>query len=167
MTENEQKQQLSVAYVHAVAAQAGYACQAKIVDDDSVDVSIHATGYVHDQAVLRSPWLALQLKATSVRKPRGKHLTFPLKLKNYEDLRLRTLVPRILVVLVLPTNPREWIEMSEECMISRRCAYWVSLLGLPGKPNSSRVSVRLPRTQRFDVEQLKGIMERIACEVLP
>ena len=40
MLENEQKQQLSVAYVHAVAARAGYACQVFNLDDDSIDVQI-------------------------------------------------------------------------------------------------------------------------------
>jgi hypothetical protein len=94
VTENEQKQQLSVAYVHAVAARAGYACQAKIVDEDSVDVVIAATGYVHDQAVLRSPWLGIQLKATSTLRPGAKYLTFPLKRKNYLDLRERNHIPR-------------------------------------------------------------------------
>ena len=55
--------------------------------------------------------------------------------------------------------------MSEECMISRRCAYWLSLLGMPERSNTSMVSVRLPRVQRFDVEQLQGLMERVSREV--
>jgi Domain of unknown function (DUF4365) len=165
VTENEQKQQLSVAYVHAVAAVGGYTCQVEIVDDDSVDVVIGATGRVHHQAVLRSPRLAVQLKATSTRRPGAKHLTFPLKRKNYQDLRERSLIPRILMVLVLPGNPREWIEMTEECMISRRCAYWISLLGMPERDNASSVSVRLPRSQRFDVEQLQELMQRVSREV--
>jgi hypothetical protein len=159
VTENEQKQQLSVAYVHAVAAHAGYTCQVEIVDDDSVDVVIGATGYVHHQAVLRSPRLAVQLKATSTLRLGAKHLTFPLKRKNYQDLRVRSLIPRILLVLVLPENPREWIETTEECMISRRCTYWLSLLGMPERGNASSVSVRLPRSQRFDVEQLQGLID--------
>ncbi len=83
MTTNEQKQQLSVAYIHAVAACAGYSCQVELVDDDSVDVVIGATGYVHHQAVLRSPRLAVQLKATSTLRLGIKYLTFPLKPKNY------------------------------------------------------------------------------------
>ncbi len=82
MTVNEQKQQLSVAYVHAVAARAGYTCQVQTVDLDSVDVKIGAVGYVHDQAVFRSPEIAVQLKATSTPRIGAKHLTFPLKRKN-------------------------------------------------------------------------------------
>jgi Domain of unknown function (DUF4365) len=107
VTANEQKQQLSVAYVHTVAAHAGYTCQVEIVDDDSVDVVIGATGYVHHQAVLRSPRLAVQLKATSTLQPRAKYLAFPLKRKNYQDLRERNHIPRILLVLLLPDDPKE------------------------------------------------------------
>jgi hypothetical protein len=154
-----------VAYVHAVAAHAGYTCQVEIVDDDSVDVVIGATGYVHHQTVLRSPRLGIQLKATSALRPGAKYLTFPLKLKNYQDLRMRNHIPRILLVLVLPEDPREWIEITEECMISRGCAYWISLLGKPERSNASSVSVRLPRSQRFDVEQLQGLMQRVSREV--
>jgi hypothetical protein len=50
-------------------------------------------------------------------------------------------------------------------MIRRRCAYRVSLVGVPERTNTSSVSIRLPRSQRFDVEPLQGLMQRITCEV--
>jgi hypothetical protein len=162
VTENEQKQQLSVAYVHGVAARAGYTCQAQNVDDDSVDVQIGAKGYVHERSVICSPRIEIQLKATSSQKLTPSYLSFPLILKNYQELRATTLIPRLLVVLVLPKNPAEWMETSEECMISRRCAYWVSLLKMPESSNTSKVSVRLPRSQQFNVEQLQRLMERVS-----
>ena len=87
MTQNEQKQQLCVAYVHAVAARAGYTCQVQTVDEDSVDVLIGARGYAHHQAVVRSPRIEVQLKATSALRLGPKHLSFPLKPKNYDELR--------------------------------------------------------------------------------
>jgi hypothetical protein len=162
VTLNEQKQQLSVAYVHAVAARAGYTCQVQTVDEDSVDVLIGARGYVHHQAVIRSPRLEIQLKATSSLRLGATHLTFPLKRKNYDELRAIALIPRLLLVLLLPEKPAEWIETSEECMISRRCAYWLSLLGMPETGNTSSVSVRLPRSQQFNMGQLQGLMQRVS-----
>jgi len=77
VTENEQKQQLSVAYVHAVAARAGYTCQFQTVDIDSVDAIIGASGRVHSQSLLGSPRLAVQLKASSSLEVGPEHLTFP------------------------------------------------------------------------------------------
>src|SRR5262249_21399605 len=63
MDENEQKQQLSIAYLHAVASAAGFACQAPGVDDDSVDRTLVARGWVHEKSVLRSPKMDVQLKS--------------------------------------------------------------------------------------------------------
>jgi hypothetical protein len=162
MTENEQKQQLSVAYVHAVAARAGYACQIANIDDDSVDVQLAASGKVHDKAVLRSPKIDVQLKATAQRVLKDDHLAFPLPLKNYNDLREESLVPRLLVVLLLPQEDTRWLEQTEEQMISRHCAYWSSLFGKPPTDNAASVTVRLPRQQPFTVDGLRTLMEKVS-----
>jgi hypothetical protein len=162
VTENEQKQQFSIAYVHAIAARAGYACQANLVDDDSVDVTLAAAGLVHHQAVFRSPRLEVQLKATSQDILRDDHLAFPLPIKNYNDLRERTLVPRLLVVLLLPPGVGDWVEQTEEHMICRRCAFWQSLRGSPEVPNEKSVTVHLPRVNRLTVEGLGTLMQRAA-----
>jgi hypothetical protein len=162
LTENERKQQLSVAYVHAVAALAGYTCEVQTVDIDSVDLIISASGKVHELSVMRSPRLAVQLKASSSLTPQPDYLAFPLPIKNYNDLREETLVPLILVVLVLPSDPSQWLEISEECMISRPCAYWVSLLGMPETRNTRKVSIHLPRSHQFSADQVQGMMRRIS-----
>jgi hypothetical protein len=105
VTENEQKQQLSIALVHAIAARAGFACQVRLVDDDSIDVQIGAKGRIHQQSVIRSPMLEVQLKATGLDTLRGNHMSYPLPVKNYHELREETMIPRLLVVLFLPENP--------------------------------------------------------------
>jgi len=162
LTEIEQKQQLSVAYVHAVAAPAGYTCQLQTIDVDSVDLIISASGKVHGRSVIRSPRLAVQLKASSSLELQSGHLVFPLPIKNYNDLRREILVPSILVVLVLPKNPSHWLETTEECMISRHCVYWTSLLEMPETQNTRKVSIRLPRSRRFSVDHIREMMRRIS-----
>jgi hypothetical protein len=163
VTENEQKQQFSIAWVHAVAARAGYACQGTLVDDDSVDVTLAARGYVHHQAVVRSPRLEVQLKATAQQDLlRQDHVAFPLSVKNYNELHEPSMVPRLLVVLFLPPTLDEWLEQSEEHMISRRCAYWRSLLGEPEVTTDRTTTVGVPRTNCLTVEGLRGLMQRAA-----
>jgi hypothetical protein len=159
VTENEQKQQLSIAYVHAVAAAAGCVCQVIAVDLDSVDVVLTARGWLHPAATFRSPWLALQLKATACDLLREETLAFPLPVKNYDELREASAMPRLLVVLLLPADPGRWLEQSDECMVTRHCAYWLSLLGQPALPNQRTVTVHLPRTQRLTPAALRGLME--------
>jgi hypothetical protein len=162
MTENEQKQQLSFAYVHAVAARAGLACDRPTVDDDSVDLVIGASGLVNGRSLIRSPRVELQLKAASQDILHEDHLAFPLPIKNYSELRGETLVPRALVVLHLPADPRDWLEQSEDALIARRCAYWISLQGLPEPRSRQTFTVRLPRTNLFTVENLQAIMDRLS-----
>src|SRR5262245_24702562 len=145
-----------------MSARAGYTCQVQTVDIDSVDLIISASGRVHERSVIRSPRLAVQLKASSSLRLHSDHLNFHLPVKNYNDLRTETLVPCILVVLMLPRNRTQWLEATEECMISRSCAYWTSLLGMPETRNTSKISIRLPRSCQFRVDQIQRMMQRIS-----
>lgn len=158
MTEKEQKQQLSIAYVHAVASRVGYACQVQIVDDDSVDVTLAAKGWIHQRSVVRSPRLELQLKATSQEVMKGNQLAFRLPRKNYEELRQSGMIPRLLVVLLLPSEPKSWLEQTEDALILRRGAYWCSLRGSP-EVETKTVTVHLPRANLFSADQLRALME--------
>jgi hypothetical protein len=160
MTENEQKQQLSIAYVHAVAARAGYALEQNSVDIDSVDLTLFAAGWIHAHGVLRSPRLDVQLKSTARDVLREDYLAFPLPLKNYNELREMPMVPRLLVVLLLPADPNQWLEQSEEALITRRCAYWLSLRDFPETANTDSVTVHVPRANCLTVANLRGLMER-------
>jgi hypothetical protein len=162
MTENEQKQQLSIAYVHAVAARAGYACEGVRIDDDSIDVQVAARGRIHNQSVVRSPKIDIQLKATTRPALSPDRFPFPLPVKNYNDLRLESLVPRLLVVLLLPQNNGLWLEQTEEQMISRHCAYWSSLLGEPETSNTRTVTVQMSRSRQFTVDGLHELMTKVS-----
>lgn len=86
MTLNDQKEQFSIAYVRAVASVAAAKVSRVEVDDDSVDVTLERSGGC-------APRLDLQLKCTGVDDHPAGVVTFPLKLKNYDDLRRRTLAP--------------------------------------------------------------------------
>jgi hypothetical protein len=167
MDENEQKQQLSIAYLHAVASAAGFACQAVTVDNDSVDRTLVGRGWLHARAVFRSPKIDVQLKSLA-REPLGEDetaLTFRLNRKNYDELRHRAQVPRLLVVLVLPRQPEQWLEQDDARMISRYAAYYVSLAGMPDTPHRGKVPVELPRTNLLTVEALRRLMGQASRRV--
>jgi hypothetical protein len=74
-----------------------------------VDRTLVARGWLHARAVLRSPKIDEQLKSLA-REPLGKDqrvLTFRLNRKNYDELRHRAQVPRLLVALLLPRRPEQ------------------------------------------------------------
>jgi hypothetical protein len=159
------KEQFSRAYVQAVAACAGFAWSTPSVDDDSVDMVLHQTG---GAGTIRSPRVELQLKCTAAQTPVDDTFSYSIKLKNYDDLRdTNLLVPRILVVVLVPDDPDQWIGHSEAELALRRCGYWVSLRGLPPSENETGQGVRIPRAQKFTVESLQAIMQRIGQGDLP
>src|SRR4051794_902475 len=104
---NQRKEQFSVAYLRAVSAVAGLALAPPNVDDDSVDWTVYATG---QSGLPRRPRLDLQLKCTARDVLAEDAVKFPLKIKNYDDLRTDDLhTPRILVVLVVPEDMGDWL----------------------------------------------------------
>lgn len=151
-----QQEEFSRAYVHAVASAAGFKVFPPATpDDDSVDLSIGARGVY---GKIRSPRVDVQLKCWrgSVA---GAMLSYELPVKNYEELRHEDYqVPRILVVVVVPDRPDEWLAQTPEELVLRRCAYWTSLRGRPETTNTRSVTVSIPATSCFSVEALGRLL---------
>jgi len=161
----QQKQEFSKAYVKAVAAVCGFATQEPSVDDDSIDLTLSARG---GGGTIRSPKVDLQLKCTAQDVLGAQTIDFPLEVKNYNELRpTNVLVPRILVIVIIPNDVLRWLSHSEAELLLRHCGYWYSLRGMAATVNQFTVTVNVPRTQVFDVPGLAGIMQRIANGQLP
>lgn len=156
---NLQKEQFSNAYIQAVASVAGYSLYKPNVDDDSVDWGIAASGRI---GIISSPRLELQLKCTSREILDDKYLRYPLKIKNYNDLRMNCLVPRILVVVLVPDNIDAWLQQSETELCMKHCGYWISLRDRPDTENKQTVTVVLPRSNQFTVESVNEMIQRIS-----
>ena len=159
MDENQQKELFGFAYVRAVASVAGYGVHRPEPDDDSVDLVVSARG---PQGSYRSPRLDVQVKCTAQDCVAEDAVHYPLKLKNYEELRGEGfLVPRVLVVVTVPVAVQDWLSQSEQEMILRHCGYWLSLRDAPETDNDSSVTVRIPRANVFSVENLRRLMETV------
>lgn len=153
LTMADQKERLSLVYVNALAARAGFVTFVREVDRDSVDLCIEAGGG-------QRPKLDLQLKASAnLDQPVGGFVRFRISRKNYDDLRVETQTPRLLVVLELPSDEALWMTVTAEELVLRRRAYWLSLQQA-GDTDQQTVTVRIPERNVFDVEGLKALMER-------
>ena len=133
MDENMQKSRFSLAYIEAVASRAGQAVEETRVDFDSVDGA-----FVSDFG--RRPRVEFQAKATSKDVVNGDKIHFPLSRKNYDELRLDAINPRILIVLLMPDCIEQWLSQSNDELCLRRCAYWMSLKGEPESSNAYSVT---------------------------
>ena len=151
----DQNEGLSVAYVKALAARAGLSTAVPEPDRDSVDVRIMAGGP-------RRPALDLQLKATTeLAEAQNGFRRFRLRIKNYDDLRVETQTPRLLVVLDLAQDEAQWMTVTTEELVLRRRAYWVSLQqGHEEVVRQETVTVRIPEGNVFDVATLQTLIER-------
>lgn len=161
MTPEQQKEEISRAYVYAIAACCGFAVSNWSQDQGCVDVSIGASGALGG-GTLEDPRIDLQLKCTSdARHLHEEHITWQLSRAHYDKLRARSSSPKLLVVLVLPEREAEWMEHGIESLTIRRCAWWLSLSGMPPITTESK-NLHLPRTNVFSPEQLKSMMERVS-----
>ena len=73
--------------------------------------------------------------------------------------KMRT-VPLILVVLVLPKDPSEWLNWNEEEIAMRGRMWWVSLRGYPSIDTKSK-TISLPENQMINLESLPELMDRV------
>ena len=153
LTTAGREEALSLVYARAVAAGAGYVTADCDVDRDGVDIRIHSGGRMR-------PAIDLQLKATVNLSQADDHYRFELKRRNYDLLRIQTQTPRVLVVLDLPREDDQWITVTTDELILRRCAYWLNLVGAPETDNRSSVTVWIPMENVFDVQNLRLIMEQ-------
>ena len=154
LTENDIEEALSRVYVQAVAALAGYETEDRSFDRDGVDLAIKAGEPMY-------PAIDLQLKATiNLGETRDGYYHYPLKIRNFELLRIPTQTPRLLVVLDLPRDQTKWLTITADELVLRRSAYWLNLRGQDETRNTSSVIVLIPDQNLFNVDNLRMLMEQ-------
>ena len=148
---NQMKSRFSIACIEAVAAQAGYQVVESKVDNDSIDGTILSNSG-------RRNHIEFQAKATARDIARNGEIRYPLPIKNYNDLRRETVNPRILIVMLMPNAPDDWIEQTDDALCVRHCVYWTSIRGARDSANKYSVTVYLPMANVFDKDQLVRMM---------
>ncbi|TVR97729.1 MAG: DUF4365 domain-containing protein [Rhodospirillales bacterium] len=143
-------------FLQAVASVAGCAVAKPRTDNDSIDWTLSCK-------LPRRPKLDIQMKTTAEPVADGNEpIRYRLKVKNYTDLTLTELLtPRILVLVILPTSPDDWLTLTAEQVVLKRCAYWVSLAGKPARDNATTVTVTIPRTNLLTPEAVRKMMAKI------
>ena len=154
---------LSRAYVQAVASYAGVN-----VGNSQLDYGIDGTfrkiqkigGRYFDIGVA----LDFQLKASIQWQFDGDYVVYDLEAKTYNDLvnrgKKKRAVPLILIVLCLPKNQEEWIEINEEGLLLKKCCYWLIVKGEKTE-NSSSKRVKIFREQMFTSAALTKLLGSI------
>lgn len=149
----ERKRIFGVVYLRAIAALAGYGASIPESDFDSVDLSLSSRQG-------KRFGLDFQVKCTEQVTSHGDNFAFELPKKNYDDLRVDTVNPRLLFVLIVPEETSSWLRQNQRRMNLRRCGYWKSLKGSETLPNTTSVTVRVPYANLLTPETLHRLMTR-------
>ena len=159
------QEEFSYAYIHAIAAVAGYSFQAatRQLDNAGIDATIHAVGKKGTLRARPQP-LYLQVKSSYQDLLRSDHIYYDLDVTDYNSLTDDELQvnPFILIVVLVPKERTEWLAHNEEELCLRRCAYWESFKGHTPIINDAKTTrIKIPRSQQFTVSSLQDIMQPV------
>ncbi|MCP8710242.1 DUF4365 domain-containing protein [Streptomyces sp. AC04842] len=140
-----QQEQVSLAYVAALATRGGYTLGKWEVDKDGVDLSIK-----------RSDGLTFELQMKCTYSPKliaqGEAYSYDLDVPTYDKLRAPTRTSvGFLGLVVVPRDLEEWM-IHDEYELTLRCSgYWAKIQDAPASDNSSTKAIHLPAIQRLDL----------------
>jgi len=131
MTEEHIKEAISLRFIELIAAENGYKTSSA-VPDYGTDLEIKEVGCRlengHTRYFETGRDLKLQLKATteSSISVQNEIIKYDLNAVTYNDLieRKNAARPLILILFVLPSKKQEWLSLSDDELIVKRCAYW-------------------------------------------
>ncbi len=167
MTLNHRKEALSRAYVHALAAAAGVLCS-RPDPDYGIDLCLREVEVRDKRLWDTGVQIDVQLKATSKSLLADTEIRYDLDADGYNTLcRSAGGVPRILVLVVLPDDEREWLSQTPDELCLRRCAFWASLEGRRETAARSSVRITIPRADVFSPDVIRLLMDRARSRRTP
>lgn len=172
MTPNDIEAELSYAYLHAVASAARASCisATRLEDNHGIDANLTVFGPFLSDPDRFEVDIKIQLKATTKDLTESDdEISYPFSgIAQYDKLRAVGTNPfKILVLLQLPKHEDDWINISADQLIIRRCARWVSLRGAHSSTNKTSETVYVPKSQIFSPAALRKISEDIAAGMVP
>lgn len=152
MTPEQRSEEISKAYVHAVAAACGFTVGEWSQDHERLDTTLCGPGS-------RKPKIDLQVKATTQsRLVRTNHISWPLTRAHHDGMIDSWVAnPHYLVLLLLPDEADESVAHSVEQLIIRKCAYWTRMTGRPAA-TVDNPTVQIPLEQVFSPAALVEAM---------
>ena len=152
---NARMEKFSIAYIEAVAAQSDVKVGRWNHDSHSVDGTLRWEDG-------QRPMIDFQAKCSSQHLISGDLVRFPLRKKNYDELRPVNLpAPIFLIVVLVPVNPDLWLRFSDEEICSQSRGFFHSLEGDPPLDEGrQQKTVEIPRQNVFDRSHLLALMQR-------
>jgi hypothetical protein len=162
LTIQQREELLHYAYITAIASKAGVNLRlGEFVYDLGIDgefKKVIETETKDNKRELRegAGTLDFQLKATknATFNEKRKKVSFRIHRNHYNKL-VEYEKPIMLILLVLPKDESQWVELSDDCLILRKCCYWTYLFNKKRKPdNTSSIKIEIPVENVLTSEQI-------------
>jgi hypothetical protein len=146
--ESWQKEQFSVAFLHALATRFGYTVAQWRPDKDGVDGTLRCCGLMVD----------LQLKCTSSPLTYSDGFKYVLDKKTYDKLRCADRsAPGYLALMVVPKDVQAWILHKPKHLLIACQAYWSCLQDMSDEASGDTKTIYLPSIQTLDGSALASM----------
>ena len=113
--------------------------------------------------------LDFQLKCTTKWEDNGNDVKYSLRSKNYNDIVQRNLdcsTPLILILMCLPSNDPEWVQVSENQIIFRENLYWYHTTSKEMLQNEdSSKTIYIPKQQKINVNTLQDLVINFGIKI--
>jgi hypothetical protein len=148
--ESWQKEQFSLAFVHAVATRAGCTIGEWKVDKDGVDVTVRLGGLMVD----------LQMKCTSSPTKTKAGYSYPLDTPTYDKLRdWKRSAPGYLGLVIAPPDFDSWIDHRPQQILMACHGYWACIQDRNDEAVGETKSISVEAANVFDAHSLRAMFD--------
>ncbi|HEX8324563.1 MAG TPA: DUF4365 domain-containing protein [Tepidisphaeraceae bacterium] len=155
LAENLAKEDLSIAFINAIAAQSGLQTEHPFKHDDGIDLRMGCTSAVVPGVRRRNPQIFIQMKATSHPEISEEAIVFRFgKRERYLHLIDGSTVPQALVVYVMPDDRAKWVVPVDNHLDIHGHAFFINMADAPPIGPDDPPKVVIPLANRLTSESL-------------
>ena len=159
MINTRRMEDVSFAYLSAIAAQASVDYERLFHDDDSADCLLKKNFVLYGEPSKSCLFNQMKSTASKSQYTMGENeITYRLSKKNYDDLRV---YPGniILCLLILPKESiKPWVELTDDDLLLHGRMYWCSLRNKPDIKQQDKITVKFPKSQILYPDVLNTLM---------
>lgn len=147
ITTQHTQESLSRSYAHAIAGTAGVNMHIGREFDYGFDGTFRPVIIRGTRRVESGFPVDFQLKCTKNWSHEGNQVAYSIETKTYNDLVTRDPegIGALLILLCVPADQSEWLEVSEDYLKMQRCCYYTALSGNAVANEDSKKKILIPR----------------------
>lgn len=161
ITQKHTQESLSRSYVHAIAGSAGVNLHIGREFDYGFDGTFRPVTVRNKRHVETGFPVDFQLKCTTKWIYEGSDIAYNIETKTYNDLVTRKPeeIGCVLIILCVPEDNSQWVDVQEQHMILKHCCYFCSLSGTTTVSDDLKKKILIPRSNILTALALKGLLE--------